>query len=178
MRGVVFTEFLEFVELNHGYEMVDKILQDLDLPSGGSYTAVGSYDHSELVQMLMMASKFTQQPPDHLLKEFGKYLFNFFKKAYPLFFEGIDSSFDFLSTIEDKIHPQVLKLYPDAELPRFEISISESSMEMIYSSSRAMADFAEGLIEGCFEHYKESATISRQNLEEDGTKVKFTITKS
>ncbi len=178
MKGVVFTEYLAFVELHHEYEMVDRILLELDLPSGGAYTSIGSYDHSELVQILMKHSELTNQSPNHLLKEFGKYLFHFFVKAYPVFFQGGGNSFDFLSSIEDKIHPQVLKLYPDAELPRFEISVQGNQLEMIYSSHRAMADFAEGLIEACFNFYQESAVIKRENLKEDGTRVRFIIIKS
>lgn len=178
MRGIVFTEYLEFVELNHGYEVVDKIITSANLPSGGSYTSVGSYDHSELVEILINTSKQTQVPADELLKGFGKYLFKIFRKGYPAFFEGQETSFEFLSTIEDKIHPQVLKLYPDAELPKFDVTTSGNKMEMIYSSSRSMADFAEGLIEGCFEYFDETAEINKENLQEDGTRVRFTITKT
>ncbi|MFY0598796.1 MAG: heme NO-binding domain-containing protein [Cyclobacteriaceae bacterium] len=178
MRGIVFTEYMEFLESNFGYEIVDKILLEADLPSGGTYTAVGSYDHSELVEIVMHSSRLSGKAAPELLKGFGKFLFQVFKKGYPVFFEGKISSFDFLSTIEDKIHPQVLKLYPDAELPRFDVSVSGNKMEMIYSSSRSMADFAEGLIEGCFEDFNEQAEILKENLQEDGTKVRFTITKT
>jgi len=46
MKGVIFTEFLDFVELEMGGEMVDAIIDDCDLPSGGAYTSVSIYPFS------------------------------------------------------------------------------------------------------------------------------------
>ena len=45
MKGIVFTEFLEMVEDKFSADMVDDIIDDCDLASGGAYTAVGTYPH-------------------------------------------------------------------------------------------------------------------------------------
>ncbi len=45
MKGVVFTEFIEMVEDQFSADMVDDIIDDAQPPSGGAYTAVGTYDH-------------------------------------------------------------------------------------------------------------------------------------
>ena len=45
MKGVIFTEFLEMVESHFSPEMADRIITAARLPSGGAYTAVGTYDH-------------------------------------------------------------------------------------------------------------------------------------
>lgn len=178
MKGIVFTEFLEMVEQAHGYELVDELLTECNLPSGGIYTAVGTYEHTEIVELITKLSVKTEAPVPVLLKSFGHYLFGTFTKAYPVFFASAHSAFDFLESIENYIHVEVLKLYPDAELPRFKTQlINEDCLEMIYLSDRSMADFAEGLIEKTLEHYKESATIERKNLQESGRQVKFIITK-
>ncbi|MDF1930095.1 hypothetical protein PGH45_08495 [Legionella pneumophila] len=49
---------------------------------------------------------------------------------------------------------------------------------MIYTSSRPLADFAEGLIRGCIKYHKENMTIVRENLPaKTGFKVRFVLTK-
>lgn len=176
MKGVVFTELLEMVEGTYGYETVDHIIQHSDLPSGGSYTAVGTYDHTELVQLLIQLSQKTGTPIPALMHRFGTYIFDHFAKGYPQFFAHSPDTFSFLSGIEDYIHVEVRKLYPDAELPTFEIQKrSENELSMIYRSERRMADFAAGLIEGCANHYKEKLEVARKDLNESGSEVEFLI---
>jgi hypothetical protein len=176
MKGMVFTEFLEMVENKFGYEMVDDLLETTDLPSGGSYTAVGTYDHSEIVKLVVNLSEKSGIEIPILLHTFGKYLFGQFAKGYKHFFAQSKNSFDFLGGIENYIHVEVRKLYPDAELPRFEIKrVSDSELSMVYFSDRAMSDFAHGLIDGCGEHYGESLTINRTFINENGSEVHFQI---
>ena len=93
MKGIVFTEFFEMVEQKFGYEMVDTIINSSKLESEGIYTSVGTYPHSEIVQLLMNLSKETKIEPDILLKEFGLYIFDTFYKAYPQFFNTCNSLF-------------------------------------------------------------------------------------
>ena len=57
MKGMVFTEFLEMVEDKFSADMVDDIIDDSAPPSGGAYTAVGTYDHNELVGMVVALSQ-------------------------------------------------------------------------------------------------------------------------
>lgn len=178
MKGIVFTEFFEMVEDIHGYQMVDQLIMDNELPSKGIYTTIGTYDHKEMVTLVVDLSKKTKTPVPNLLNAFGQYLFGTFKKGYPMFFKASANAFDFLESIEEYIHMEVKKLYPDAQLPRFKTTrLSDTTLEMIYYSDRSMADFALGLIEKTFEHYEEKATITREDLVEDGSEVKFLIQK-
>lgn len=178
MKGIVFTEFLEMVEEDHGYEMVDKIIESSELESDGIFTSVGTYPHSEMVKLLVSLNRETQIPLPDLLHKFGRYLFDTFVVAYPAFFEGFTNSFDFLNSIENYIHVEVLKLYPDAQLPSFETKLNGvNQMRMVYSSDRKMAQLALGLIEKAVEHFKENATIDTVQMEDDGRKVLFVITR-
>ena len=52
MRGFVMTEFVELAERLFGEELVDRLLDSADLPSGGAYTAVDNYDHGEIVKLV------------------------------------------------------------------------------------------------------------------------------
>lgn len=175
MKGIVFTEFMEMVEDTFGYELVDHIIEETKPASGGVYTAIGTYSHAEIVNLVVSLSKKTNTPVPVLLKAFGKHLFGVFIKTYNKFFEGSTNAFDFLESIETYIHVEVLKLYPDAELPKFTTEQFEDRLEMIYISDRKMADLAEGLIEATLEHFNTPMDIIRKNLIEDGSKVKFII---
>jgi len=178
MKGIVFTEFLEMVESKFGYELVDELITQNELPSKGIYTAIGTYEASEMFTLVGSLHAKTKVPVPDLLKAFGHYLFGTFQKNYGAFFERAEDAFQFLESIEHYIHVEVRKLYPDAELPSFETKrIDEQTLEMIYTSQRRMGDFALGLIEKTFEHYHEQAEISKENVDEHGSIVKFTLTK-
>jgi hypothetical protein len=178
MKGIVFTEFVEMVEEKFGYEVMDSIFESLNLPSGGVYTSVGTYAHSEMVQLVTSLSQHTQIPISELLKAYGKHLLLVFTNSYPHFFVQSPNAFSLFEQIDKYIHVEVRKLYPDAELPKFEVNyISDNSLEMIYESDRKMADLAEGLIEATIEYYQETSTTKKIILNEDGSKVKFIITK-
>ncbi len=178
MKGIVFTEFIEMVEQQFGYELIDDLLTETDLPSGGAYTAIGTYSHHEIVALVVGLSKKLNTPVPAILHLFGEHLFKAFVKNYGHFFSHTTDVFDFLESIENYIHVEVRKLYPDAELPRFATKkIGDHTLEMIYQSERSMGDLAEGLIAACLEHFKEKATISRTTLEEGGKRERFLITR-
>lgn len=175
MKGIVFTEFFEMVEQTFGYDMVDTLIETTELESGGVYTSVGTYNHSEIVNLVVNLSKQTKTEIEVLLHAFGRYLFDTFLKSYPMFFEKASNSFEFLASIDNYIHVEVQKLYPDATLPRFSTDIVDGKMEMIYKSERSMSALAQGLMEKTLEHYGEDLEISRELISEDGSEVKFVI---
>lgn len=164
MKGIVFTELLEMVESTFGETVASSVLDSLELPSGGAYTAVGTYDFAELQAIVASLAIATRLPPAALLHVYGKHLFGRFARLYPSFFDGARDSFDFLTRVDGFIHLEVKKLYPDAELPRFEHRrIDDRTLEMMYRSSRPLADFAAGLIEGCISYFDESIAVDRRN---------------
>ena len=176
MKGIVFTEFLEMVESKFGYEMVDHIIEESKLESNGIYTSVGTYHHSEIVQLLTNLSSKAEADPMVLLKAFGEYLFDTFLRTYPQFFAAEDNAFDFLKSIDSHIHVEVQKLYPDATLPKFDTEEQEDgTLIMIYKSERKMAALAEGLIEKAIVHYKQPHSVDKKLIAADGSIVEFTI---
>ncbi len=178
MKGVVFVGFFELVEKEFGYEMVDKLIDSCELSTDGAYTSVGTYPHSEMVSLVTKLSEFTELPVPVLLKTYAKYFGKAHLRKYAAFYDNAPDTFAFLESIHDHIHVEVKKLYPDAELPHFSSNrISESTLELVYTSSRKMSDFAEGLIEDTALYYGEHVDIGKKLLEEDGSKVLFTITK-
>lgn len=179
MKGIVFTEFVEMVEKKFGLAVADRMIVESQVPSGGAYTSVGTYDHAELLTMVDRLSTITSLPADELVRTFGQSLFERFAALYPAFFVGVASAFDFLALVEMYIHPEVRKLYPDAELPTFEIRRPNAgSIEMIYRSSRHFGDLAEGLIRGCVTHFDENITLERHNgRDETDPAIRFVVTR-
>ena len=179
MKGVVFTEFVEMVEDRFGLEAVDEMLAADGLPSGGVYAATGTYEHREMVTLLTRLSAQTGKSVPFLLKTYGEHLFGRFHMLFPTFFVAPRNAFEFLASINDTIHIEVRKLYPDAELPEFECDqIDARTMRMIYRSPRGLIDLAEGLITGCCRHYKEDVSITRDDRSNGaGTHVVLSLTK-
>lgn len=176
MKGMVFTEFLEMVEDKFSANMVDDIIDDADPASGGAYTAVGTYDHQELVDMVVALSKRTDIPANDLVQAFGTHVFSVFAKNYPSFFDGVTDALTFLSGIEDIIHAEVIKLYPDAKLPRFDCQFEGQTLKMDYHSPRHFADLAQGLIIGCGQHFNETLEVKREDITPDHSQ--FLVTRT
>lgn len=179
MKGIVFTEFLDLVEDKFGLEVVDEIINKSNLESGGAYTAVGTYKFSEMLQLLQHLSKNTGLSIDDLLLVYAEHFFSVLEDSYPGLLATYSDPIEMLSSIENHIHIEVRKIYPDAELPTFEvIEKTKNSLIMIYKSSRAMHHFGLGLMNKTFEHFNATATIELEKIKEDGTEVKFLIHKN
>ena len=179
MKGIVFTEFLELVEDKFGLEMVDEIITKSNLESNGVYTTVGTYSFSEMLQLLQHLSANTGIDIDTLLLVYAEHFFSVIENSYPGLLATYKDPIEMLSSIENHIHVEVRKIYPDAELPVFIVEEkTENLLIMIYKSSRAMHHFGLGLMNKTFEHFNASATITLEKIKEDGTEVRFVITKN
>jgi hypothetical protein len=174
MKGVVFTEFLELVEDKFGLTTVDNVMTK-GCPFQRGFTSVGTYDYRELLSMVEQLSSETGAPAAVLVKTFGNHLFHTFLKSYPEAFLNTQSTEDLLRQVEDVIHIEVRKLYPDAELPTFKFpQANPNEFTVEYQSSRPFADLAEGLIEASIDHFGESFIVRRTDMDgEPGTHCLF-----
>ncbi len=177
MKGVVFTEFLGFVAENYGEDTVDDIIDASNLPSGGAYTSVGTYPPAEMATLCTALSTETQEPATQLVCRFGLHLSRTFAVDYPEFFPKNGSFFDFLSSVEDHIHVEVRKLYPDAELPSFKVvSRTATKITIDYQSPRRMSALAEGLILGSAREFGVTVRVQvMSNYEENPDVARFVI---
>ncbi len=177
MKGMVFTEFMDFVAERFGDDMVDDIIEASAVPSGGSYTAVGTYSHGEMVALCGALADRTAVPVGDLVRDFGDRLSDTFARDFPDFFQRAGNLFDFLASIEEHIHVEVLKLYPDAELPRFIVEErSAARMVILYQSPRRMGHLSEGLITGSARQYDVQVRVRSEVLEAgDGMATRFFI---
>ncbi|KQO88653.1 MULTISPECIES: heme NO-binding domain-containing protein [Methylorubrum] len=177
MKGVVFTEFLDFVSGALGSDVADDIIDDADVPNGGAYTAVGTYPYTEMQALVTALSRRTGKPVPDLLTLFGRHLCRRFAVRYPEFFTVQTSLFDFLESVDAYIHREVHKLYPDAELPVFRLTrYGSDAIDLDYESCRPLEALAEGMIHGAADHFRQPVAIAKLRVEHPaGPFVRFSI---
>lgn len=160
MKGIVFQELIEMMEEKLGPEETQTLLDRIQLQSHGAYTSTGTYNHEEIIKIVMELSALTKIEPKFLIQAFGDHLHKVFAKKFPSFFAGKDL-FSFINSIQEHIHVEVRKLYPDAELPEFKCQLTGEGDELhlTYSSSRPFGDLAEGLLLASIKYFKEPATL-------------------
>ena len=176
MKGIVFTEFLELVEEKFGLEVVDEIIEKSQLKSQGIYTAIGTYEFSEMLQLLNHLSDNTGISIDNLLLVYGEHLFSVLDKSYPSLMASYNDPIEMLSSIENHIHIEVRKLYEDAELPKFtNVLQTKNKLVINYTSQRELAHFAIGLIKETLGHFNKQGAISMEKLTNQDHTTQFTI---
>jgi hypothetical protein len=157
MKGVVFTEFIEFIEDQFGFETVDAMIEKSG--QSGVYTQAENYTFEELAALVIALSEILQTPLNTLLEAYGKHLFTKLVELYPNAGK-FTSSFDIIANVDKIIHPEVKKLYPDADLPSFNVKEKdENRMVLQYISDKPLHYFARGLMLGAAEHFNENLQI-------------------
>ncbi len=162
MKGIVFVHFMEMIEEKFGLQMEDHLIEISDLPSDGIYTAVGTYDHTELLELVGRLSSETGEPAGDIVTDFGRYLFSKLAESYGRLLNNIPDVFSLLTQVDDFIHVEVRKLYPEAELPSFQHRLlDDRRLELIYQSPRPFENLARGLIEGAIAYYNEPVQLEK-----------------
>lgn len=159
MKGVVFSELVDWIEERHGVELVDEVLLDADLPNGGAYTTAGTYDWRELQAIAAAFARRTGASPDDVLRDYGRHLFPTFAARFADLIGAAAGPFDLLAAIGGHIEQEVAKLYADTELPHFRASRTDRGFVLDYESSRPFASLAHGLVEGCCHHFGVEARV-------------------
>ncbi|MBU3020783.1 heme NO-binding domain-containing protein [Aestuariibacter sp. A3R04] len=176
MLGIVFTTLIEMLEEKVSPEFADEVITEAKLENDGAYTAVGYYPFSELQKLVGVLVNKTGKPVDVLLYEFGIYLFGKLAKAHGQVMAGRDGILDALSVLDNDIHVQVRKLYPDADLPTFKVvAQTDKTMRLQYYSTRELASLAEGLMDGAAAHFGQRISRTTVKLDQAHT-YEFSIT--
>lgn len=154
MKGVIFTVFMEMVEEQFGLTVLEDIIEQSNTKTAGAYSRVGNYDPQEMLALVMVAHKISELPVSTLCKAYGEYLFGYFTKNMPEFFRDSSCAFEFLESVDGYIHKEVMKLYNDATPPSVVAEkTDDNKMCVTYSSRCPFSDVAEGLIQGCINHF-------------------------
>jgi len=180
LKGIIFTSFVEFAEHQFGVEFVDEMFETVATSTSGAYTSVGTYSAEELLALIGFIQ--TRQDVDvaALTRAFGQYTFKVLVDHYSRLVSDFDDSFDCIYHVDQVIHKSVLKLYPDAELPNMNATLSDRGNQLMleYRSSRPLMHVAHGLILGCVAHYGDSVDVHMNDLSNGtGTHAEFILTR-
>lgn len=180
MKGVVFTQFIEFIEEEFGFDVLDEMIDSSETSTNGVFTQAGNYPFEDLFKMIQQLSKITNVPIADLVNAYGKHLFSVLITIYPKPIAMYDNTFDFIANVEQVVHPEVKKLYPDSDLPTFEpVSREETILQVKYISTKPLMDFAKGLMQGCAQHYNENIDVSYEIVNtSDKHEAIFTLNKN
>lgn len=158
MKGVIFNAVEEAVTELYSADVWDDLLEKARLD--GHYTSLGNYDDAELHALVEAAADLTGFPSEDLVRLLGRHSFPHLAGRYPELVEGADGTFDFLRRVNDIIHPEVLKLHPDAKPPSFEFEdVAEDVLRITYRSARRLGVLAEGLIIGAGDRFGEEVRV-------------------
>ena len=178
MKGIIFTMLQDMIEETSDIDVWENMLDKANPESGGIYTSVETYPDAELFALIGALSEIKSTPLNDLIKAFGVFSLHYFAKHYSNFFEGLNAK-QFLMSVEDVIHVEVRKLYPQAGLPTFTYEDpAEDKLIMHYQSPRKLFDFAEGLIAGTAKFYGIEININRHPTIEDTCSYEMTFRNS
>lgn len=160
MKGVIFNLLEETVTSRWGEGTWEELLDSCGLD--GVFTSLGSYPDEQFVALVEAAAKQTGEGAFDLLRWFGRAAMPHLAESYPEFFSRHEDLGTFLLTLNDIIHTEVRKLYPEAQVPVFSFDAPEEGhLRIEYRSARKMCALAEGFIEGAADHFYQAVTIEQ-----------------
>jgi hypothetical protein len=167
MKGIVFNLLESVITREHGLATWDALLEQSKLD--GAWTSLGTYADEHLYKLVGAASTALSLPAAEVVRWFGVQALGLFVERYPQFFKPHATTRGLLLTLNNIIHPEVRKLYPNADVPEFQFDTSSDEVLLIgYRSHRKLCAFAIGLIEGAAAHYGERATIEHRTCMHHG----------
>jgi Haem-NO-binding len=167
LKGIIFNLLEEVVTETYGEQVWDTLLDSTGL--AGSYTSLGQYPDSQLGTLVQAASLALDVPPREMLRWFGEAAMPILARRYPAFFSMHHATRPFVLSVNHIIHPEVLKLYPGADLPVFDFADGpEGTLVMGYRSPRKLCALAQGFVEGAAAHYHECVTVEHLACMHDG----------
>jgi len=170
VKGVVFNVVEDVVEETLPGNSWDDAVEAAGVR--GAYTSLGSYPDADLVGIVGALSDSTGLPTDDVLRHAGRHGFAHLAGRHPELLEGISDLSSLLAQLDDVIHPEVLKLYPDAQTPRFRVERREDgTLVLTYESERGLCALAEGLVAGAADHFGVDARIEQPRCAHRGDDV-------
>lgn len=175
MKGILFNLLEELVIDEHGFDVWDQMIEATGV--SGAYTAVGSYDDDDLTSLVSSLGDLCSAG-DHgvddptVMRWFGSSAMAPLAEKYPAFFAPHERTVDFILTLNEVIHAEVLKLHPDAVVPTFQFTGVDrgetDSVTLHYTSQRRMCALVEGFAAGAARHFDESTDVRHVECMLDG----------
>lgn len=175
MKGMLIKHFLDYVENTFGLHVVDYVI-DKASSTDGVYMSFQNYPTEELVALLSTISEEKNLPVGSLLENFGVYTIPLLLDQHPHIRDVYHHPLDLIEGVENHIHEQVLKLYPDSSLPTFNVvSRTDNQLVIEYNSPRDLPDLALGFMKGTLKYFKTQGIVEMERVTTREQTTKFTI---
>jgi hypothetical protein len=159
MQGVIFNLAEQVVTDAHGADLWDDVLEAAGVE--GAYTSLGSYPDAEFDALVTALVLRLGVDPTAVVRQVGEGAMPLLAQRYPQFFAAHSCTRSFLLTLNDIIHPEVRKLYPDADVPEFTFQVRDQDVLVVeYFSRRKLCSLAAGFVHGAAAHYGERVNLS------------------
>ena len=159
MKGIIFNLLEDVVSEHHGPDTWEDLVDAAGV--SGTYTAIGNYPDSDMEALVEAACSALALDRNTVLRWFGVNAMPRLAERYPTLFDGHENSRTFVDGVNDVIHAEVRKLYPDAVCPHFKMSdVADGDLVMTYRSVRRMCALAEGFVEGAAAHFGDTVEFS------------------
>lgn len=160
MKGVIFNLLERVVTDEYGADVWDDLIDEAGV--GGAYSSLGNYADDEVEALVAAAAAKTGETRAQVLHWFGVRAMPLLRELYPTLFDPHASSQDFVLSVNEMIHPEVRKLYPDAVCPFFHVRRDgPDAVSMQYESRRDMIDLAHGFLDGAAAVYGDRVTVDK-----------------
>ncbi len=151
MKGVLFNVVEDVVTEAMSADAWDDVVEDSDV--AGAYTSLGTYPDEELGRIVHSTAEAAGLSESETLRLTGRLGFKHLVRRAPHLIEGMEDWRVVIESLDEIIHPEVRKIYPDADVPRFDTMIDGAALIVDYRSKRGLCALADGLIVGSGEWF-------------------------
>jgi hypothetical protein len=166
VKGLLFNVVEDVVTEVMSADTWDDVVERAEV--GGAYTSLGNYAEAELTALVGEVAAEAEMSGAETLRLSGRLGFKHLVARAPRLIERYPDWKALLSALDDIIHPEVLKIYPDASVPRFDVTTDGADLIVAYSSERALCALADGLILGTGEWFGTPLTVEHTSCVHQG----------
>lgn len=166
MKGVLFNVVEDVVTEAMSAEAWDDVVEGAGV--SGAYTSLGTYPDGDLVALVGAAAEAAGLSEADTLRLSGRIGFKHLVRRAPHLMDGLDDWRSVLGALDDIIHPEVRKIYPDAEVPGFDTEPDGDALRVVYTSKRGLCALADGLILGSGEWFDKTLDVEHVACIHDG----------
>lgn len=146
MKGVLFNVVEDVVTEVMSADAWDDIVERAEV--SGAYTSLGNYPDEELGRLVAATAAQAELSEADTLRLSGRLGFKHLAERAPQLLVGLDDWRAVLGSLDDIIHPEVRKIYPESDVPGFDTIDDGDGLLVTYTSKRGLCALADGLMTG------------------------------
>ncbi len=158
MKGVLFNVVEAVITELDGADAWDDVLEASGVV--GAYTSLGDYPDGELSVLVVATAARFELSADAVLVIAGRQGFRHLVAHHPELVSQYRDVLGLAADLDDVIHPEVRKLYPDATPPTFRSVRRDHGIDLEYRSHRRLCRLVEGLLLGAGDYYGQAVTVT------------------